>query len=149
VLAFKDRALAGAVPRCARTAVPADLTGDWAGPLTAAGLDPTAPTGWLAEGFLVYLTAGEAAHVLATATALSAPGSRLCCERGDVTALLRNPAPGGAVSMWRGGLGTDTAGWLRRHDWRPTTHDLAEVSTRYGRPAAPAGGFITAGFRAA
>jgi O-methyltransferase involved in polyketide biosynthesis len=35
---------------------------------------------WLAEGVLLYLTAGEARRLLAGITGLSAPGSRLAFE---------------------------------------------------------------------
>lgn len=49
VLAFKEPVLAarGAVPRCERIVVPADLREDWPGTLTAAGFDPTRPAAWL------------------------------------------------------------------------------------------------------
>ncbi|HMC71670.1 MAG TPA: SAM-dependent methyltransferase, partial [Mycobacteriales bacterium] len=81
---FKEGVLTstGATPTAARRVVPADLTADWAGALTDAGLDPTRPTAWLIEGLLVYLTYGDAARLLATVGDLSAPGSRLSCEQG-------------------------------------------------------------------
>ena len=58
VLAFKDSVLAGqgAVPRCDRRAVAADLRTDWPAALREAGFDPAAPTAWLAEGLFPYLT---------------------------------------------------------------------------------------------
>jgi methyltransferase (TIGR00027 family) len=66
VLAFKDSVLAtqGAVPRCERTTVPADLRADWTAALTEAGFDRTSPAGWLAEGLLIYLSAAEAERLL-------------------------------------------------------------------------------------
>src|SRR5215468_4699251 len=56
VLAFKERVLAGHTPNCERIAVPVDLSTEWAGALRQAGFDPTAPTAWLIEGLLIYLT---------------------------------------------------------------------------------------------
>ena len=44
-----------AVPRCERITVPVDLREDWPGALAAAGHDPAQPTGWIAEGLLIYL----------------------------------------------------------------------------------------------
>jgi O-methyltransferase involved in polyketide biosynthesis len=53
------------------------LSGNWTGELVAAGFDPAAPTAWLAEGLMLYLTAGEAQQRLLTAVSgLSTPGSR-------------------------------------------------------------------------
>ena len=120
VLAFKQRVLddLDARPRCERTTVATDLTADWSAALTTAGLDPAQPTAWLAEGFLIYLTAGQAAHVLTTATALSAAGSRLCCERGGAPGIV--PSDTGAVALFRGGLGAATPDWLADRGWRVT-----------------------------
>jgi hypothetical protein len=39
---------------------PADLSGDWLGPLVAAGLDATADTLWLAEGLPPFSLTGYA-----------------------------------------------------------------------------------------
>jgi methyltransferase (TIGR00027 family) len=48
VLAFKDTVLTaqGAVPRCARATVPADLRGDWTAALATAGFDHAQRRGW-------------------------------------------------------------------------------------------------------
>jgi methyltransferase (TIGR00027 family) len=139
VLDVKQRVLddLGAHPRCTRTTVPTDLTADWSTPLTAAGLDPTRPAAWLVEGFLVYLTAAQAAHVLTTVTTLSAPGSQLACERGDTTGITATADPTSAVALWQGGLGPHTASWLTDHGWQVTSHPLADVAAGYGRPAPP------------
>src|SRR6266508_3496513 len=79
VFAFKERVLASvrAAPRCARVLVAADLREQWPGALTAAGFDQTAATGWLAEGLLPYLHPTDSEQLLATVTAVSAPGSRV------------------------------------------------------------------------
>ena len=55
VLAFKEAVLGarGAVPRCERVTVPADLREDWPARLTAAGFGPAEPATWLAEGLVI------------------------------------------------------------------------------------------------
>jgi methyltransferase (TIGR00027 family) len=90
VLAFKDEVLTaeGAVARCTRTALDGDLCGDWPSRPAAAGFDPSAPTVWLVEGLLVYLTAEEAAQLLTGVGALSVPGSRISFERQKAASVL-------------------------------------------------------------
>jgi hypothetical protein len=92
VLAFKEAVLAkcDARPNCERTVVPVDLRAHWANELIAAGFDSTAPTAWLAEGLLLYLTADEVTYLLTEVGELSAPNSQLSFEHGTIadTALL-------------------------------------------------------------
>ncbi|MFC4591210.1 SAM-dependent methyltransferase [Sphaerisporangium corydalis] len=163
VLAFKDAVLAGkaaprrhertALPRChERIALPVDLRDDWPAALLAAGFDRAARTAWLAEGLLIYLTAGESARLLAAVGTLSAPGSRLSFEHfpgGDSTLVSRAgdmPAMEPYTAMWKGGPGGDVAGRLARDGWRPRFHDLATLAGSYGRdlPGPATGGFLTA-----
>ena len=152
VLAFKQDVLEGvdAQARCERRALAADLAGDWAPDLGAAGFDPAVPTAWLAEGLLVYLDASTAAHVLTVATSLSAAGSRLAVERGDLAArVARTDAgdrPDEASRLWQGGLAGGVDEWLSAHGWRATEHDVTDVATSYGRqpPASARSGFVTA-----
>ncbi|AEW98790.1 SAM-dependent methyltransferase [Streptantibioticus cattleyicolor] len=138
VLDLKHAVLAerGAVPRCDRTAVPADLVDPgWPEQLRAAGFDPAEPTAWLVEGLLVYLTAEQAARLMTTVTALSAPGSHLALERGrDLAAVPPDPSVRHITTLWKGGLGPGTADWLRAHGWAPETHPLDAVAARHGRP---------------
>lgn len=154
VLAFKDELLTGS-PRCDRRAVPADLHGDWPGALVDAGFDPTIPAVWLVEGLLIYLSGTEAAELLASIGRLSAAGSRLVCDYGEVAGdALRAradaiPEIARFSALWKGGLGTGTPAWLERHGWRTRVHDLAGLAARYGRAppdgADPArGGILTA-----
>ncbi|WP_043911776.1 SAM-dependent methyltransferase [Kitasatospora griseola] len=150
VLAFKDQVLAAhdARPRCARTALPADLTDpDWPDRLRAAGFDPGQPTAWLAEGLLVYLEADQAARLLTTVGELSAPGSRLLVEQGRDTS--RTPVEEGLTemtSLWRGGLGPGTADWLDAHGWTTRFTSLDELAATHGRTLPPASGTVTNGF---
>ncbi|WP_063755433.1 SAM-dependent methyltransferase [Streptomyces sp. NRRL S-337] len=142
VLAFKERVLAerGARPRCACTAVVADLRTDWTAPLRAAGFAPDEPTAWLVEGLLVYLSAAEAARLLTTLGEQSAPGSRLAFPgSGD----FRNspmmdggralPSMREVSALWKGGLDEPADDWLGRHGWRPRTYARETVAASYGR----------------
>lgn len=142
VLGFKDRVLAAhaARPACERVAVPCDLREDWPAAIRAAGLDPGAPTAWIAEGLLIYLTAEDNERVLARLGALSAPGSRL-----GVTLSGYDPAaadgddraPGGrarVTELWRSAGPGDPAAWLDGHGWDATVYESAERAAAYGRP---------------
>jgi methyltransferase (TIGR00027 family) len=154
VLAFKDTVLAarGAVARCERTTVPADLRADWTSALNAAGHDSGRPTAWLVEGLLIYLTAGEAGRLLADVTRLSAPGSRLSFEHNPMVAASLTDEAGQSPTMreytrlWKGGLGAGTLRWLTDQGWQPELHDLSALAASYHRPAPGRahGGFLTA-----
>ena len=78
VLRHKEEVLvrAGAVARCTRRIVAADLTSDWSAALLAAGFDPAHATAWLLEGLLFYLDASTGARLVDTLTDLSASRSR-------------------------------------------------------------------------
>jgi methyltransferase (TIGR00027 family) len=155
VLAFKDTVLSarGAVPRCERVVVPADLREDWTGALAGAGFDRAGPAAWLAEGLLLYLTAEQASRLLTEVSELSAPGSRLSFEHDPEAAATlagqarQMPALRRYASLWRGGLGGDAPGWLAGRGWQPQVRDLAAVAAAYGRPVPDPsrGGFLTAG----
>ena len=153
VLAFKDRVLTErwAVARCERTAIGVDLREDWAAPLRRAGLATSEPTAWLAEGLLIYLTAGEAAALLTQVGALSADGSRLAFEVENLgTDSMRvqarqTPTMQQYARLWKGGL-PDAPRWLAEHGWRSQVRDRAAVAAGYGRvqSEASAGGFVVA-----
>ncbi|AYE96672.1 SAM-dependent methyltransferase [Mycobacterium paragordonae] len=82
VIAFKTAALAelGAAPTVDRRTVAIDLRQDWPAALRQAGLDPTRPTAWIAEGLLGYLPPEAQDLLMDNITALSAAGSRLAVE---------------------------------------------------------------------
>jgi methyltransferase (TIGR00027 family) len=153
VLAFKEAALAGhgAVPRCERVTVAADLRGDWVAELLTAGFDRARPAAWLAEGLIIYLTAGEAGRLLGAVSELSTADGQLAFEHSPagadaVTARARQlPGMRAYTSLWKGGLG-DAPGWLNEHGWRPRFHELATLGRSYRRPVpGPArSGFLTA-----
>jgi methyltransferase (TIGR00027 family) len=153
VLAFKEHVLTGtdAVPRCRRVTVAVDLREDWSSRLVTAGLRPAAPTVWLLEGLLIYLTAGEATTLLRAVTELSAAGSRLACERqaSDTRHRLAGPVTprlARFTAMWKGGLGRALPPWLAEHGWQVRMEDRDSVADAYGRPSpAPSdGGYLVA-----
>ncbi|BBZ57896.1 class I SAM-dependent methyltransferase [Mycolicibacterium phocaicum] len=82
VIEFKTRTLAGlgAEPTAERRTVPIDLREDWPAALRAAGLDPSRPTAWLAEGLLIYLPPEAQDKLFDNIHALSAPGSAVATE---------------------------------------------------------------------
>lgn len=135
VLAVKGQQLQEAgPPRAQRSVVAADLTGDWATPLRAAGFDPAAATAWLAEGLLVYLDEKQAQHVLSTLTSLAAPGSGFATERlGSRAANVAAPDTAAATDLWQGGLGARLEPWLREQGWQTQVHRLDEVAALLGR----------------
>jgi methyltransferase (TIGR00027 family) len=154
LLDFKDAVLAarGAVPRCERTTVPADLRADWAAPLAEAGFDRARPAAWLAEGLLIYLTAADVERLLTDVTGLSASGSQLSFEHSPQAhaALMdqsrQMPALHRYSSLWKGGLGDDAPQRLISLGWQPKLHDLAALAASYERPVPEQarGGFLTA-----
>jgi methyltransferase (TIGR00027 family) len=148
VLSFKDTVLAdrGAIARCERVTVPADLGQDWTARLGEAGFERCRRTAWLAEGVLLYLTAGEAGRLLSRVTALSAPGSQLAFEHSPAPAADRPAALREYAPVWKGGLGEGASAWLAGHGWQPEFRALAAVAGWYRRevPGPRHGGFLTA-----
>ncbi|MFI1797431.1 SAM-dependent methyltransferase [Streptomyces sp. NPDC020379] len=140
LLAFKEEVLSreGAVASCRRTVLAADLREDWTPALRAAGFDPSAPTAWLAEGLLPYLSAADNDLLADRVGHLSAPGSELALDHLDPETKRGSLA---ATSDTLDGLGAswlstldDPAGWLAGHGWTvrdaPTRGALLK---RYGR----------------
>ncbi|MFD0688727.1 SAM-dependent methyltransferase [Actinomadura fibrosa] len=88
VLAAKEDALVGAVPRAGRTAVGADMvTGGWTRALVAAGYDPALPSAWLLEGLLYYLREADVHRVLDQVREVTAPGSLVAADVVNAAAL--------------------------------------------------------------
>ncbi|HKR52670.1 MAG TPA: SAM-dependent methyltransferase [Pseudonocardiaceae bacterium] len=144
---FKERVLAsaGAVPACERIVVPADLIADWPVPLTAAGLDPSVATVWIAEGVLMYLSTEQNEQLLSRVGELSAPGSglamttlsqqRLDQARDRLDRTGPDQVPGAEVMrMWQSGTPADPVSWLTGYGWLAELFDPAERAATYGRP---------------
>jgi len=79
VLAHKEQILAqvGAVAKCCRRAVSADLNGAWVEHLSAAGFDRAVPALFLVEGLTPYLQPGAVNSLLSQIGKLALPQSRL------------------------------------------------------------------------
>jgi methyltransferase (TIGR00027 family) len=164
VLAFKARVLADDRARaaCSRRAVGVDLRADWTAGLLAAGLRPTAPTAWLAEGLLIYLPGEAKERLLAAVTDLSAPGSQIAIEHVSQTGSDQqaNAAFRDAVthttpdvdvdvdSLWHDSPDLDPVEWLRVHGWAAHAHPSVGAAEGYGRPlpASLPEGMLTAQF---
>lgn len=97
----------GASPKVTRREVPADLAGDWLPSLEQAGHDRDAPTLWIAEALLFFLTHEQAASLLSALGTVSAPGSWLAL---DILSeqLLRSPA----TQLFLANLRADGIPWL-------------------------------------
>lgn len=138
---------AGARPACRRVAVAADLTADWGAALLGAGLDPTAPAAWLAEGLLFYLPDPALRAVFAAATRLLAPGSRLGFDipsRAVLTSPWTRPwldMQAAAGAPWLGAM-DDPVAELAVLGWRAAVAQPGESGPgreRWTLPVPPAG----------
>ncbi|WP_433687803.1 SAM-dependent methyltransferase [Micromonospora carbonacea] len=125
-------------PRCRRHVVAADVTGDWSSRLRLAGFDPSAPTAWLIEGFLYYLTNEQVEGVISTVSQLSAEGSVLGLEHVN-TDLYRAPWMRQWLAdmrregrPWQSGV-DDPEAWLARHGFRPQVREPADLPEATGR----------------
>jgi methyltransferase (TIGR00027 family) len=140
LLDFKEKLVAaqGVVPSCARVVVPTDLRADWTTALTAAGFDPAAPTAWIAEGLLQYLSEEDKKRLLDTVAGLSAPGSRFAFDHMDASADDRELVVD-ALSRIRSmgaefvATAADPAGWLAAHGWTATVDRVPELAEAHGR----------------
>jgi methyltransferase (TIGR00027 family) len=145
VLKFKDSVLAGqgAVARCDRRTVIADLRADWPTALREAGFNPAEPTAWLAEGLFPYLGDSVMSSVLGHVHRLSAPGSRIAADHmpGGTSAiggsLGRGVAERGGeelLAIWSTDQQHDPASWLLGHGWTAGVSRVASVAGAYKRP---------------
>jgi methyltransferase (TIGR00027 family) len=150
VLDFKQSVLDQheVVPTGSRVPVRVDLLDSWPPALLAAGFDGSQRAIWIAEGLLMYLSSSDAEQLLATVTALSAPGSRFVGEyfsgpwrERDVEA--SDEQERAAWDLVRqafryGPAGVGPAAWLAGHGWTPgQVTTITELGSRHGRPAPP------------
>jgi methyltransferase (TIGR00027 family) len=155
VIDFKTTTLAGlgASPIAELRTVPVDLRHDWPAALRAAGLDPTLPTAWSAEGLLPFLPPDAQDRLLDNITALSPAGSRLATEnlRGpsdavqimadrmrDVTDQWREH--GFDIEMtdlWYTGERNDVIEYLTGHGWATSARSVASLLAAQGLSLPP------------
>jgi methyltransferase (TIGR00027 family) len=166
VLQHKETVLAaaGAVPRCTRHVIGADLRHPWAERLAAAGFDPALPSAWLLEGFLYYLDNPSGRKLLGELSALSAPGSVLAFDTMNAR-MLTSPLTRSWIQMQaRSGapwLGTmdDPCGLLSGMGWSARMTQAGQPDAHHGRwpypvvhprmPFVPHNWFVTASRAAA
>jgi methyltransferase (TIGR00027 family) len=145
VLAFKNSVLArqGATARCDRRTVTADLRADWPAAVKEAGLDPAAPTAWLAEGLFPYLTDETMDFLLSRVHKLSAPGSRIAADHlpggtsaigGSLEREIKSRASEELTTIWIASQQHDPASWLLGHGWTTDVTQAFRAASAYGRP---------------
>jgi methyltransferase (TIGR00027 family) len=148
VLAHKRAILEaqGAVPRCDRYLVAADLREDWPRALASAGLERDRPTFWVAEGLLFYLPEAAVHRLLDDTFRLSAPGSYLATDL-----MSASTAPPQEFKDLFASLGApflyftdDPAGLLRGHGWDGEAIEFDEVGRRVGIEFPRAGRLVIA-----
>jgi len=135
----------GASPSVDRRPVPVDLRDDWPAALTAAGLDRTQPTAWLAEGLLPYLPSDAQDRLFEMFTALSVPGSQVAVEVFGMNS--RSNSQRWLRMRERLGLDvnvqaltyhepdrTDAVQWLADHGWQVRGVNNRDEMARLGRP---------------
>ncbi|WP_228899731.1 class I SAM-dependent methyltransferase [Streptomyces sp. DH1] len=150
VLAFKQQVLTdlAATPRVERVPVPVDLRADWAGALTAAGFDPSAPSVWLAEGLLFYLPGPAESLLVDTVDRLTTDGSALAFEAKLEKDLLayrdsaiytatREQIGIDLLRLFDKGPRPDSAGELAARGWSTSMHTPFVFTRRYGRGPLP------------
>ncbi|MFC5289923.1 SAM-dependent methyltransferase [Actinokineospora guangxiensis] len=150
VLAFKQHVLdeLGATPATTRTPIAADLCGNWATALVAAGFDPTAPTAWLAEGVFLYLPSTAEHRLIETVDRLSAPGSSLAYEvklvrerlevrDSPVYTSTREQIGVDLLALFDGDPRPDSAHHLTTKSWTTTTRTPFDFTTHHGRGPRP------------
>lgn len=141
VLAHKDRVLAerGAVPRCTRTTLGADLTLPWAGDLRAAGFVSGERSAWLVEGLLPYLHESDVRRLFTQLSALAAPGSALALDCAGTDPLSSPSFAHQAEKMRALGIRmhfscSDPVRFLDAFGWTACDTDVAELARQSARP---------------
>jgi methyltransferase (TIGR00027 family) len=145
VIEFKVATLAelGAVSTAEVRTVPVDLRHDWPAALRAAGLDPSRPTAWSAEGLLPFLPPEAQDRLLDNITALSPAGSQLATESlqgvGDAVQTMADRMRaitdqwrehGFDVEMtdlWYAGDRNDVVEYLGGHGWATSTSTVPDL----------------------
>jgi methyltransferase (TIGR00027 family) len=150
VIEFKAKTLAdlGADPTADLRAVAIDLRNDWPTALRGAGLDPTQPTAWSAEGLMPFLPPEAQDALLDNITQLSAAGSRLATEnmpnasqavpvmadrmRQSTEAWRKHGFDVEMTDLWYGGDRHDVVDYLQNHGWEVSATGVADLVASHG-----------------
>ena len=156
VIEFKTATLAelGATPTADRRAIPIDLRDDWPAALRAAGLDPTKPTAWSAEGLMPFLPPDAQDRLLDNITALSPAGSQLATENlkgasdgvekmaGRMRAVTDQWREHGfdieMTDLWYPGDRNDVVEYLSTHGWATAATSVPDLAATHGLSLPPA-----------
>jgi methyltransferase (TIGR00027 family) len=128
----------GAQPACRRQALGVDLSEPWAEVLLEGRFDPRAPSGWLLEGFLIYLSPEQVERCLDEVTRLAAPRSWLgfdVINREVLTSPWTRPwieMQAQAGAPWIGTL-DDPLGFLAERGWQARLSAAGEADANFGR----------------
>lgn len=128
VLAYKANLLNDTNPSCNHHLIPADLTQPWTEKLLSAGYSPTAPSIWLIEGLLMYLSEGQVDALLESVSNLSIQGSQIGLDLVSVKSLEYGPYKGYFQ------FGTDSPETLLlRHGWQAEVTQPGDEGANFGR----------------
>ena len=125
-----------------------DLRNDWPNALRGAGLDPTQPTAWSAEGLLPFLPPEAQDALLDNITMLSAAGSRLATEnvpnasqavpimadrmRQSTESWRKHGFDVEMTDLWYGGDRHDVVDYLGSHGWNVAVTGAADLVASHG-----------------
>lgn len=149
VLDFKREVLAsaGAQPRAERREIAIDLREDWPQALRDSGFDPAEPSGWIAEGLLIYLPATAQEQLFTGIDTLAGHGSHVAVEDGapmqpeDFEAAVAEERAATAQGDGRvffqlvyNEQHAPATEWFGRHGWTAVGTPLADYLREVGRP---------------
>lgn len=124
--------------------VPVDLRDNWQAALAEAGFDATAPSAWLAEGLLLYLSTEARVAVFSGIDCQAAPGSRLAVN--DSAALepelfqaavrdeIERELPPHYQLIYNDPDAPSVSGWFSARDWDTESMPVGEFLALTGRP---------------
>jgi methyltransferase (TIGR00027 family) len=153
VIEFKTTTLTdlGAAPTADLRSVAMDLRHDWPTALRGAGLDPTQPTAWSAEGLMPFLPPTAQDELLDNITMLSAGGSQLATENmpdaGQAVPMMADRIQQATESwrkhgfdlemtdLWYDGDRHDVVDYLNTHGWHAAVSSVAELAAAHGLSA--------------
>jgi methyltransferase (TIGR00027 family) len=128
----------GAMARCRRAVVRADLEHDWIAPLTEAGFDAGRPALFVIEGLLVYLEQAAVEKLMGTVAELAAPGSGVVADvvnEDMLTSVYTREMMTRLAEMgcgWRFAMSSPQA-FFERFGWRATLHTPDDPDVGHGR----------------
>lgn len=127
----------GAVARCHRRVVRADLAHDWEAALLAAGFDRHRPSAILAEGLVMYLSEDEVRALFTTLHGLAADGSWLGLDINNAE-MMTSPYTAGLIKRldeigcpWKFGA-ADPEAFLREYGWDATLTSPGDPEANFG-----------------